>query len=279
MVSKPLFYIFIGMFFWIIPANAYASVEISGRDYGFIDRPRYKGWIWFEDKEKLTYKKQKERVEKNQYSQITPEEAASEIEVLKKQLDDKRNIMIARPSAETVRDYVALEDIIWKRALALDSAYRDAKFRYPDLFDKLENPQNVHAVKFKRKLEQEALEGKIKAFAQKFDLVLFSRGDCGYCKEFAPILKRFSEIYGFKTEEASIDGEMTGFFKGQKMTELAAKLAIEATPTVVAVSKDGSMAFELIRGYVTISELEEYVGLAVNYVQAELESSTLRGKR
>jgi len=160
-----------------------------------------------------------------------------------------------------------LEEIMWKRALALDSAYREAKFMYPELFDKLKDPTNVHAVKFKRKLEQESIESKIKIFAGEFDLVLFSKGSCPYCKEFAPILKRFSQDYGFRIEEVSMDSEMTGLFEGKIMPNLALKLGITATPTVVSISKDGKHAFEMIRGYVTTSELQEYALLASDYAK------------
>ena len=97
--------------------------------------------------------------------------------------------------------------------------------------------------------------------------MLFSKGSCSYCKEFAPILKRFGEDYGFKIEELSIDGEMTGLFIGKTIPELAKKLGIEATPTTVAISKDGKHAFEMIRGYVTTMELEEYTILALDYVE------------
>ena len=221
---------------------------------------RYRGWIWFEEKEledKVNKRKEK----------ITAEEAEREIEALRQDMDKTRSIMIARPSPESVRDYVALEEIMWDRALALDRAYRQAKFMYPEYFDKLKDPTNVHAVKFKRKLENEAMGDKIKDFASKFDLVLFSKGACPYCKEFAPILKHFSEDYGFKTEEASMDGEMTGLFDGKTILELASRLGIEASPTVVAISKDGKHAFEMIRGYVTTSELEEYAVLAKDYVE------------
>ena len=175
--------------------------------------------------------------------------------------------MIARPSPESVRDYMYYEQIMWEKALALDSAYRQAKFLYPDYYDKIKDPLNVHAVKFKRKLEQKALEQKVKDFANKFDLVFFSKGSCSYCHEFAPILKRFSDFYGFNTEEASLDGVMTGLFNGRQMLNLATKLGIEATPTLVVVSKDGKIAFELIRGFVTNSELEEYAGHAVDYLK------------
>jgi thioredoxin-related protein len=97
--------------------------------------------------------------------------------------------------------------------------------------------------------------------------LFFSKGDCKYCKEFAPILKDFSDTYSFVTEEISIDGKMTKLFNGKKMPNLARSLGIEATPTIVAVRKDGKKAFEMIRGYVTISELEEYAELAKNYAE------------
>lgn len=243
--------------------NAYA-LEVNNKK-GFLS-DRYRGWLWFEEKQ---LEKPTRKSDTSIETSITPEDAKKEIEELKEKMEEKRNVMMARPSAETVRDYVELEEVMWKKALALDSAYRQAKFRYPKYFDKLQDPQNVHAVKFKRKLDNEELANKIKDFATKFDLVLFSRGNCSYCAEFAPVLKRFSDMYGFNVDEASIDGEMSGLFKGRKMTDLAHKLGIEATPTVVAVSRDGRNAFELIRGYVAISELEEYVGLAVDYLKSQ----------
>lgn len=223
---------------------------------------RYRGWLWFEERYKEP-QKDKHNI------QITPEEARNELEAMKKEMDDKRDIMMARPSPETLVAYVKAEDVMWEKAMMLDRAYRQAKFRYPEYFDKLEQPHNVHAVKLKRKTDQDSLESSIKDFANKFDLVFFSKGGCVYCREFAPVLKRFSDMYGFKTEEASVDGMLSGFFKGMKMTELASKLGINVTPVVVVVRKDGGKAFELIRGYASISELEEYVGLAIDYVQMQ----------
>jgi hypothetical protein len=39
--------------------------------------------------------------------------------------------MIARPNIENVKNYLELEEKMWNRALALDLAYREAKFKYP----------------------------------------------------------------------------------------------------------------------------------------------------
>lgn len=229
------------------------------------DRPnffkdRYRGWIWFEEN-----KTPEKKVNENNTS-ISPEEARLETEDLKRRLDSARDVMIARPTPEAVKDYIKIEEEMWSKGLALDSAYRQAKFLYPEYFDKLQDPQNVHAVKFKRKLDHETLESKIKDFATKYDLVLFSSEHCSYCKEFLPVLKRFSEQYAFKTEEVSLNGKLSGIFPGKNLPELAKNLGIEATPTVVVVAKDGSTAIELIRGYAVLAELEEYVSIAIDYL-------------
>ena len=47
------------------------------------------------------------------------------------------------------------------------------------------------------------------------------------------------------------------------------RLGITAFPTVIAVSHDSKTAFELIRGYVSISELEEYSLLAAKYLEEQ----------
>lgn len=246
-----------------MPVNSYAQ-ERKENFYESEGR-RYRGWLWFE--QKALENKEKHKNFQEIQKKITPDEAREELAKFKKEMDDKRAIMMTRPTAETVRDYMEMEAIMWKDAFSLERAHKEAQFKYPHLFDKSKEPTNVHAVKFKRGLEIKAREKKVQTFAQDFDLVLFSKEDCAYCHEFAPVLKSFSEKYGFITEEISMDGTMTGLFQGRQMPQLGKSLGIKATPTIVAVSKDGKQAFELIRGYVTISELEEYVDLAGTYLE------------
>ena len=231
--------------------------------------PSYKGWLWFEDKEL-------EKKVKQRKNSMTPVEAMKSNEELKLKMEEKRNVMIANPTPETVRDYTEMEKVMWERAFALEKAYNEAKFKYPEIFDKSENPVNVHAVKFKRSQEQQKLAIKIKSFAKDFELVVFTKAGCPYCKEFAPILKNFGIQYGFDIEEVTINGELTGEFSGRAMPSLAKQLKIEVFPTVVAVSNDGKTAFELIRGYVSIPELEEYVSLAKDYIDSEHRKKTER---
>lgn len=259
--------IFFTLFLIVFTAQKASATSAQNTNYYKDESRRFRGWVWFEEKEMerqmLERKKDFEKVKE----EISPDVAKEEIESLKEQMEERRNIMIVRPSAQNVRKYYELEKIMWDRALKLDAAYREAKFRYPELFDKQQDPTNVHAVKLKRKLDFEEGLRKIKDFAKEYDLVLFSKGDCRYSKEFAPILKNFSDTYGFVTEEISMDDQLTGLFRGKRMPDLALKLGIKVSPTIVAVSKDGSKAFEMMRGYGAVAELEEYAGLAFDYAK------------
>lgn len=214
----------------------------SSANASFFDE-RYRGWLWFEENKK------------SEIVKITPENAKLIIENLKEELDDKRNVMIAQPNAQNVINYIIWEEKMWKNALKLDEAYREAKFLYPEYFDKRNYPTNVHAVKLKRQVDRKEAMAKIKGFAAKFDLVFFFKEDCLYSKSFAPILKDFCIEYSFKLDEVSVNGG----------DDLAKKLNIKVTPVIYAISKDKKSTFEIIRGFVSKSELEEYVLLAINY--------------
>lgn len=216
---------------------------------------RYRGWFWYEKNEKMS----------DQEPKISAQEAHEEIEILKREMDEKRNIMIVRPTAENVINYIMLEKRMWDRALKLDEAFREAKIRYPEYFNKLNDPTNVHAVKLKRKYEKEIMKKKIKRFAQKYNLVLFTNAYCQYSQTFAPVLKKFSDEYKIDVQEVSTYGKASGLFRAVEIPVLANHLDIKNTPLIVALRKDGKRVFEFARGYLSISELEDYCELAEKY--------------
>jgi conjugal transfer pilus assembly protein TraF len=225
---------------------------------------RYRGWYWFEEASK-DKKIPKHAVDDNSY--ITPEQAKAEIDAFKAELDNLRYVMLARPTVENVVAYRAKEKEMWDKGMILHDAWDMANFKYPEQRDLINNPVNTFAVKLQR--EQEALDNQaiVEQFAKKFSLVFFFSGKCKYCQAFSPVLQGFQQKYGFKVEAVSMDGSKHEFFKTFQVPQLVQQLGISSAPTVIAVSDDGEVAFELIRGYVTITELEEYAALAVKYLQ------------
>ena len=111
--------------------------------------------------------------------------------------------------------------------------------------------------------EQDVLE-----FAKEFDLLLFADESCRYCREFAPVLKRFVDQHHFQLDVASLDS---------KAGSIAKSLGINSIPTLVAIKKDGSLLFEVSRGVVSTSQLEANILLASKYSK-ELKATSKQGK-
>lgn len=229
---------------------------------------RYRGWLWFENKDKGEAAKGYDRGN-NQSLDISPKEAKEEIERFAKELEELKFMMLARPTAENVKAYRDKEKQMWDQAEALHEAWDLANLLYPQQRDLINNPVNVHGVKAKRAMQEEENTEKLKKLAQDFELVLFFSHSCGYCKLLSPVLKNFGEQYGFNIAAVSREGSKHEYFNTANKPELIDLLGIKAFPTVIAVSHDAKVAFELIRGYVSGSELEEYGVIAFNYLQRE----------
>lgn len=255
MKNKILAALFI--FFQLVAATANANQN-------FFEQ-RYRGWLWFENKEKAPA--DSPRNQNNRASDITPLEAKEEIEQFAKELEELKFMMLARPSPENVKAYRDKEKQMWDQADDLHEAWDMANLLYPEQRDLINNPVNVHGVKAKRAIQEEENTQKIKALAKDFDLVLFFSDSCKYCALLSPVLKNFGEQYGFHIDAISATGSKHEYFKTANAPELATRLDITAFPTVIAVSHDSKTAFELIRGYVSASELEEYSLLAAKYLE------------
>ena len=229
---------------------------------GFYDSNNlYRGFYWFEQNKQspdVTSQAQEKTI------QITPEEAKLSIEHRKQQLDAARNVMIElafrsdvdqEELYKAIREYKELEAKMFNGGLRLASAWQMVNFIYPEFTNLTEEPVNVPANKLKRKLSIEERSNQLKQLAKNYSLVLFTRDNCPYSKEFIPIAKRFADVYGFALEISNDQ-------------ELMAKLGYKTVPTLVAVSTNQDSDFtEIIRGLATKSEIEENTLLLVKLLQ------------
>jgi hypothetical protein len=237
----------------VLPSMALAEV-------GFLDQ-RYRGWLWFEEKEALSGLKERTSTKNNEEAseEITVEEAKGEVEGIIKELEDLRYVYLARPSYKTQKAYRDKLGEIMDRGIRMQQLWDEQNFIEPEYRDLINSPENVFAVKLNRKIKVQAEKEIIKQFARDYELVFFFRKSCPRSSEFEPVLKSFGDTHAIKIEAVSVDGSESEYFKGSSTVsgDLIEKLGISATPTVIAIRKDARKAFELIRGFVTLSELEE----------------------
>jgi conjugal transfer pilus assembly protein TraF len=245
--------------------NLLASFCYANEKNSFYEQ-RYRGWLWFEENKNSSTKRKKNS--KAEAGNITPAKAKEEVERFAKELENLKYVMLARPTVENVKAYRDKEEQMWTGAMKLYDSATMANFLYPEQRDLINNPVNVHAVKAKRQFDYEEDEKRIKQFAKDFDLVLVFNSACKYCELLSPVLQSFSIKYGFNIEAISVDGSQHPYFKTSYLPDLVKNLGIDAFPVVIAVGNNEEIEpFELIRGYVSISELEEYSVLASKYLE------------
>ena len=158
--------------------------------YGNFLNERYRGWYWFEEKNSRAEREESTALRKKAEDNAR---ARQEVEAFAAELEEKRYAMFADPTLENVHTYRTAELEMWRRGMNLAENWVLANLRYPELFDRTEQPINVQGARLKREIEHKETTRAIEKTARNFDLVFFSREDCPYCRAFAPIIKKFAE--------------------------------------------------------------------------------------
>jgi conjugal transfer pilus assembly protein TraF len=243
------------IFIFLVAISSIASAAPS-----FFDQ-RYRGWIWFEEKEKEKVERKEEEQNQLQQSEPTEEEyakARKEIEQFATDLEKLKFMMLRYPNnLEHIKRYKEKEAIMLQNALQLSGNYAMANFLNPELADELVSPANLYGRTLKKQVDQAEQEQELKLVAKKVELFFFFSESCPYCQTMAKHLNSFAKKHGFIVTAVSPDGSKSQYFKTHHAPEIIKQLALEVMPTVIAVTNDSSIRFELARGAVSIPELEE----------------------
>jgi len=223
-----------------------------------------KGFYWYEE-----FISELKEETKKKYVIPTPEEAHQSLESRKQELDAARDQMHAigydpNSSEEallaSIKKYKELEEKMWDGAERIVAANNMVNFIYPELLDNLNEPTNVYGVKIQKKLTAKEDEAKIKEFAKEYDLILFASETCAYCHAFLPVFDDVVTDYNFTHEVTNLSSEAG---------HMARKLGVDSVPTLIAVKKDGSNAFEISRGMISGSELKDNLILGLQYSKSQ----------
>jgi thiol-disulfide isomerase/thioredoxin len=258
----------------IVVASAYSS-QAENRFF----EERYRGWLWFEEKERPVDIKDKADTQQAAPTMEEMKKAKRENEQFKEELELLRHVMIRYPeNLEHVRRYKEKEKIMLDNALKLTRSFVMTNFLNPDLADQLENPQNIYGRKALKENQEQANTATLKSVAKKVELFLFFQGACNHCEVLERHLARFAQKYGFKVEAVSLDGSQSKFFKTHVSKELIEQLALKQMPTVIAVTNDSKLRFELARGAVSVPELEDSSLLVAKYLEQKRQLETEQEK-
>lgn len=228
---------------------------------------RYRGWLWFDENEEV------EIEDGENLSELTSnmpgieemERAKEANEKFSRELELLKHLMVHDPgNLENIKLYKLKEKEMMEKSATLGRNWLLVNFLNPEIMDELKFPQNIYGRDLRREDLKREMNEKIRSLKDRIEIFVFRREGCSYCVTLEEHLARFAMRYGFEVEAVSEDGSESEFFKTNTSSEIVSNmidaLGLEVMPTVIVVVKETRERFELARGAVSVSELEEKVG-------------------
>ena len=228
---------------------------IANAKESFFDQ-QYRGWLWFEENKQ---ENKESREKSSSYpSQEEMQQAKLKNEKFKEELENLRHMIVRYPdNLHYIRLYKEKEKKMLDGAETLASNFAMVNFLNPDIADQLKTPQNMYGRDVQR-MEKEKQDSLIlKSLVSKIELFVFRQNNCTHCQLLEKHLNSFANKYGFQVDAVSADHSSSSYFKTHSHPEIIKQLNLTVMPTVIAVTKDSRMRFELARGAVSIPDLED----------------------
>lgn len=218
-----------------------------------------RGWHWYEEHLKL---KTIQKTPNPQKSDDLKTDPLSRLARFQKQLETVKAQAVLDPTPGNVKAYMELQRAVLERASHFAETWMGVVYQTPELDYSLKHPTTQAARHVYLANQQQDTEAKIRALSQTHGLFFFYSGSCGYCRAFAPIVKRFADQYGWPILAISLDGDsLPEFPESRRDTHVAQKLGIRAVPALLAVNPTTGHILPLSYGLSTHDQIEARVRL------------------
>jgi conjugal transfer pilus assembly protein TraF len=244
----------------LIPDAMQTQEETSKPFY----QDRKKGWYWYE-KEAVKPKKPKPEFPANRrlpklsdytYQQLWnmyPDDFQALLNTFMKKA-------VQHPTEENVLEYLTMQDIARRKALAYTSVMSYVGQKYPQFSSKTVYPITAPgqaAVVSMRTREQERT---IESGRSQFALIMFTREGCDFCEAQKSILAYFVHKYGWPVRMIDIE----------QNPNMAARFNITMTPTIILVDKNSRDYMPVSAGVISMSELSLKLYRTIRYLRGEI---------
>jgi len=177
-----------------------------------------KGWHWYEPQEVPVQEEQHPLVEKpvnTGKSTSLPSKKKTPKEIVASYREELENRLAAAwidPTPQKIKAYQEMQKDMMDRSKVFSEGWIQSVFLNPALDHTLVSPVNQRARHVQLDLEKKLVKETIQALAKEYGLFFFFSGHCEYCHQFAPIVKQFSDQYGWEVLPISVDGGQLDLF-------------------------------------------------------------------
>ena len=175
-------------------------------------------------------------------------------------IEQQRDYAATVLSVDAVADFWRLQDFARRKARAFAGVTQIAMLQHPELNAKSANPMVGDARDQLAAYKDDARRRYLRAHAQEFALVMFSRATCGYCRVQWPIVQRYQEEMGWQVTLMDLDVH----------PELAQRFGVEVTPTTMVIRRGSQQRMVIASGVEAYPNLAQMAYQAVRLLTGDI---------
>jgi conjugal transfer pilus assembly protein TraF len=225
------------------------------------------GWFWYEDPPHVI-EEQQVKPDKSQPPRTIPNLDNYSIDELWNMYpDDFQSLLnsvqkkaVQYPTENNILQYLAIQDVARRKALAYTHASMYVTQKYSNLFSVNQvYPTAEPGITARVRMQQNEIEQTISRASDEHALLFFTSPGCGFCEKQAQILAYFKEKYGWQIKSVDIS----------QNTSAAARFNITITPTLLLIEKGQEKYMTVATGVIALTELERKLFRAIRYLQGD----------
>lgn len=215
-----------------------------------------RGWHWYEE---LPIPEEPEKEEEKGEAKA-PQTPSEKIKAYREDLENSLAQAWLEPTHQNIQIYQEKQKHMLDRSQVFSEKWMQNVYTNANLDHTLVAPVNQKAVHVYLDEQKRQKKEIIQTLSKSYGLFFFYSSDCPYCHQFAPIVKMFSEMYGWEVLAISLDGGKIEAFPGAVPDNgLARTWNVTALPSLFAVSPETEEAIPVAQGMTSIDEMEKRI--------------------
>ncbi len=209
------------------------------------------GWHW--------YKNTLEKEDKEPNNEAV-KDPVKEMKHLKATVEYALDQAILYPTDGNIKNYIALQNRISNQSSMFANIWQKVLLENPELNYSLVHPTNTLGKQVDMDIAHKKEDAAIAKLARESGLFFFYSSSCAYCRQFAPILKRFTTTYNITVIPITLDGKSLPEFPNSNIDKgQAAKFKVTVEPSLFAVNPYTRKAYPISQGIVSESDLRKRI--------------------
>lgn len=167
---------------------------------------------------------------------------------------------VQQPTEENILQYLTMQDIARRKALAYTSATMYVTQKYSDFLNSNHvYPTATPGVKARVRMQEEEITQTISRAEPDHALIFFVSPGCGFCEQQTQILAYFVDKYRWQIKPVDIT----------RNTAAATRFNVTITPTLLLIRKGQDNYMTVATGVIALSELERKLYRAIRYLDGD----------